>query len=107
MFQILYKLLHSVIDQIMHHLITAVVYFDQRKHACACVRMVENVQKHLKMSKKVPFSSCARDAHVRLTKKNEEKQKKLFTSFHLLFAWLLFYAVAKHMRINQYLHKVD
>ena len=27
-----------------------VVYFYQRMHACACVGMVENDQKHLKMS---------------------------------------------------------
>ena len=27
-----------------------VVYFDQWTHACACVRMVQNNQKHLKMS---------------------------------------------------------
>ena len=25
------------------------VYFDQRMHACACVRMIENNQKHLKI----------------------------------------------------------
>ena len=50
-----------------------VVYFDQRTHACACVRMVENDQKHSKMSKKVPFSSCVREAYKRLTNKNEEK----------------------------------
>ena len=30
-----------------------VVYFDQRTHACACVRMVENDQNHCKMSEKV------------------------------------------------------
>ena len=42
-----------------------VVYFDQRRNAC----MVENNQNHLKMSKKVPFSSCTREANVRLTKK--------------------------------------
>ena len=40
-----------------------VVYFDQQMHACAHIRMVENDQKHAKMSsKKVPFSSCAREA---------------------------------------------
>ena len=49
------------------------VYFDQLTHACARVRMVENDEKHSKMSKKVPFSSCTREAHVRLTKKNEKK----------------------------------
>ena len=31
---------------------TAVVYFDQRTHACACVRMVENDKKHSKIIKK-------------------------------------------------------
>ena len=52
---------------------TPVVYFDQRMHACACVCMVENDQKHKKMMKKVHFSSCIREAHVRLTKKKEKK----------------------------------
>ena len=52
---------------------TIVVYFNQQTHACTCVRMVENDQKHSKMSKKVPFSSCAREAHIRLTKKNKKK----------------------------------
>ena len=32
-----------------------VVYFDQRTHACACLRMVENNQKHKKMIKKYIF----------------------------------------------------
>ena len=41
------------------HYMSIVVYFD----------MVENDQKHSKMSKKVPFSSCTREAH-------EEKRKK-------------------------------
>ena len=51
----------------------SVVYFDQQTHACACVRMVENNNKHLIMMKKVPFSSCTQEAHERLTKKNKEK----------------------------------
>ena len=50
-----------------------VVYFDQQTHACACVRMVENDQKHKKIMKKVPFCSCTPEAHERLTKKNKEK----------------------------------
>ena len=53
-----------------------VVYFDQRTHACSRIRRVENDQKHLKMSKKVSFSSFAWEAHVRHTQKNEEKRKK-------------------------------
>ena len=55
------------------HYKSIVVYFDQRMHACACVCMVENDQKHSKMSKKVPFSSCTQEAHERLSMKNEEK----------------------------------
>ena len=35
--------------------------------------MVENDEKHWKIMKKVPFSSCAREAHDRLTKKNKQK----------------------------------
>ena len=50
-----------------------VVYFDQQTQ-------------HSKMMNKVPFSSCTRKAHKRLTKKNQEKQRKkltdkLFSSF--------------------------
>ena len=45
---------------------TSVVYFDQQKHACACVCMVEHDKKHSKMMKKVPFSSCTWEAHERL-----------------------------------------
>ena len=37
--------------------------------AFAWSKMMENIQKLLK----VPFSSCVREAHVRLVKKNEEK----------------------------------
>ena len=50
----------------------SVVYLDQHMHACACVRMIENDKKHLKLIKKVPFASCAPEAHVRRMKKNEE-----------------------------------
>ena len=46
---------------------TDVVYFDQQMHACACIGMVENNENHSKMMKKVPFPSCAREAHKRLT----------------------------------------
>ena len=43
----------------------SVVYFNQQTHACTCVRMVNNNEKHWKMMKKVPFPSCAQEAHVR------------------------------------------
>ena len=33
----------------------------------------KNDQKHKKMMKKVPFSSCTRETHIRLMKKKEEK----------------------------------
>ena len=52
-------------------------------HACACIRMVENDQKQSKAMKKVPFSSCRREAHKRLTKKNKEKQIKQFVGQRL------------------------
>ena len=35
--------------------------------------MAENDRKHSKIMKKEPFSSCVREAHVRLVKKNEAK----------------------------------
>ena len=50
-----------------------VVYFDQQMHACACVRMIKNDEKHCRMMKKVPFPSCPQEAHVRRMKKNGEK----------------------------------
>ena len=34
-----------------------VVHFDQRMHACTCICMVEDNEKHLKTIKKVLFSS--------------------------------------------------
>ena len=64
-------------------LATVVVYFNQRMHACACVRMVENDRKLSKIMKKVPFLSCVREAHVRLMKKNEEKITKFQMSNQL------------------------
>ena len=48
-----------------------VVYFDQRMHDCACVRMVENNRKRSKIIKTY-FFSCVREAHVRL-KRNVNK----------------------------------
>ena len=38
--------------------VTDVVYFDQRMHACACIRIVENDKKTFENDEKVPFSSC-------------------------------------------------
>ena len=35
--------------------------------------MVKKDKKHWKMMKKVPLPSCAREAHVRRMKKNEEE----------------------------------
>ena len=40
--------------------------FDQPTHVCACVRMVENDKKRSKTIKNILFSSCVREAHVRL-----------------------------------------
>ena len=42
-------------------------------HACACSCMVKNNQKHLRMSKKVPFSSCTQEA--------QEEKRTFFTHF--------------------------
>ena len=49
----------------------AIVYFDQRTHACARVRMVKSDRKHSKIMKKYLFNH----AYERLMymKKNEEK----------------------------------
>ena len=48
-----------------------VMYFDQRNAClhrckCACVRMVENNKKCYKIFKNTLFSSCVREAHLRL-----------------------------------------
>ena len=59
------------------------MYFEQRTHACACIRMVENDRKHKKMMKKVSFprfSSCA--LHEPLIRMME---KVLFSSFSNVF----------------------
>ena len=57
-----------------------VVYFDQRTHACAYIHMVENNEKHLKIIKKVLFSSYAQETHVRLT-----QEQYFFDNFQALF----------------------
>ena len=56
--------------------VLTVVYFNQQMHACACIQMVKNDNKHSKKMNKVPFSTCAREAHERGMKKNEEVQKQ-------------------------------
>ena len=43
------------------------VFQPANMHACACVHMVENNKKRLKIIKKVLFSSYAQEAHVSLT----------------------------------------
>ena len=58
------------------------MYFDQQTHACACFGMVENDQKHLKMSKKVSFSSFAREVR-KAHKEKRRKTKKKFVGQRL------------------------
>ena len=48
------------------------MYFDQQTHACACVHMVKNNEKHLKMIKKVLLSSYTRETHVRLMQEHDK-----------------------------------
>ena len=50
--------------------VLSVVYFNQQIHACSCIRMVENNEKHLKIMKKYLFYH----EHQRCIKKNEEKK---------------------------------
>ena len=49
------------------------MYFDLGMHACACVHMVENIEKRSKIIKRVLFSLYARETQVRLTQELEEK----------------------------------
>ena len=49
------------------------MYFDLQTHACACIHMVINNEKCLKIIKKLLFSSYAQENHVRLTQEHEEK----------------------------------
>ena len=56
-----------------------VVYFDQQTHACACIRMVENDQKHSKMSKKYLFHH----AYKRQPRGLQIKTKKKFVGQRL------------------------
>ena len=46
--------------------LTAFVYFDQQRHACACICVVKNKENHWKIMKKVLFSSWAQEAHIKL-----------------------------------------
>ena len=50
-----------------------VVYFDQGAQVCACICMVKNNEKHLKIMKKGSFLTCVREAHVRCMNEIEEK----------------------------------
>ena len=74
------------------------MFFDQQMHACACICMFKNDQKHLKIIKKLPFSSCIPEAHVRLTKKNEEKS--LSVNFFLCFSWFFFVSLLCAFRVH-------
>ena len=65
------------------------MYFDQQTHACACVHMVENNEKRLKIIKKVLFSSCAQETHVRLMQEHTTSHciNFLFYSFFYSRSW--------------------
>ena len=56
------------------------VYFDQPTHACVCICMVKNEEKHKKIMKKEPFPSCILKAHV-----GRMKKKVLFHDFLMFF----------------------
>ena len=65
-----------------------VVYFDQQMHACACVPMVENDKKHLKMMKKVFF-------FMRLTWASRAHGEK--GNFFIIFKCFYHFRPCKHM----------
>ena len=46
--------------------------------ANACLRMVQNNEKHSKMMKKLPFPSCAWEAHVRRMKNKNPNEQPAF-----------------------------
>ena len=56
----------------VHHknLYLRVVYFNQQTHACACIHMVKNNEKHLKITKKYAQETLVR---LRLMQEQEEK----------------------------------
>ena len=56
----------------MANVVLGVVYFDQRMHAFACIWMVESYYKCLNKIKNILFSSCVREAYVRLMYKYEQ-----------------------------------
>ena len=60
----------------------AVVYFHQRTHACASVRIFENDQKHLKMSLKSTFF-IMRTRGTREPYKEKRRKKTFFFVFLL------------------------
>ena len=59
------------------------IVFDQKKHACACVCMAENNEKHLKIIQKVLFSICVREPYVSLS--FIWWKKYFFDSFQVFF----------------------
>ena len=70
---------------------STVVCFDQRMHACSCICMVENNEKHSKIMKKIPFSSCTWEAHVVKLRKKFVGQRMGVTpkSWFTPKSWLL------------------
>ena len=77
-----WKISERIIVHIRQHLgdlKKTVVYFDQQTHACACVSMVENDEKHWKMIEKSTFFiMCTRGTREAY----EEKQRKKFDVFY-------------------------
>ena len=63
---------------------------ENQTHACACIRMVENDEKHSKMMKTLPFQSCAREALV-----------NFFMSFKYFSSFLTMQCMHKHVFTGQ------
>ena len=63
-----------------------VVYFDQQTHACACVHMVENNEKCLKIINKYFFITGMRDSHKAHAKTGRKmKFISFFDNFQAFF----------------------
>ena len=77
-----------------------VVYFDQRAHACTCVRTVRNNEKHSKMMKRVfqrTFTSFTCVAHVEKSNNNPRLEIEVdASSIAVLEYWAMFDYYNRH-----------
>ena len=75
------------------------MYFDQQTHACACVRIVENDQKHLEMSKKHQNSKWYNQL-LGVDQLLGVTPNRWPTIFFICFSWFFFVSLLSASRVH-------